>query len=179
MAQVAENVRVGVDGIIAKAPTTTALPTNATTALAAAFVDLGYVSEDGVTKSTSTTIENIRAWQRADIVRTSVTESDSTLTFTLIETKKEVIEAYLGGTVDEDGGIVENPAVNRPRELWVLDVIDGDQIIRLVMPQAQITEIGDEVFANGQPIGYEITLSAYFSQAIGGSIKRYYSAFAE
>ena len=50
MATTATNVTVGkpkVGGAVHWAPLGTALPTSATEALNAAFVDLGYVSEDG------------------------------------------------------------------------------------------------------------------------------------
>jgi len=51
-----------VGGALFRAPAGTALPTDAVTALAEAYKCLGYVSEDGVTNSTSIDSDEIKAW---------------------------------------------------------------------------------------------------------------------
>ena len=64
-------------GAIFVAPLGTTLPTDATTAKNGAFVELGYVSEDGVTNSNSTNSADIKAWggdtNTTDSVRTGNT----------------------------------------------------------------------------------------------------------
>ena len=55
-------------GGVTAAPLGTAMPEDATTALSAAFAKLGYVSEDGVTKSVDASDEKIKAWG-GDVVR--------------------------------------------------------------------------------------------------------------
>ena len=59
-----------VGGALFRAPAGTALPTDAVTALAEAYKCLGYVSEDGVTNSTSIDSDEVKAWG-GDIVLTS------------------------------------------------------------------------------------------------------------
>ena len=59
MANDATKVSVGkpaVDGAVFSAPIGTALPTSTSAALNAAFANLGYVSEDGVTNSNGLSI---------------------------------------------------------------------------------------------------------------------------
>lgn len=172
MAQNAANVRVAVDGMLAVAPLATAAPTSAVSTLPATWVDLGYFSEDGVTESTSQSSDKIKAWQRAATVRTTITEGESTYKGQLIETKKDTIELAFGTTVDSvTGSYVKSPTKDRPRKSFVLDVIDGAVISRTYIPDGQVTEIGDVVYRNGEPIGYEVTITAYENTGIGGSAK--------
>lgn len=171
------NVRVAVTGAIYSDPTGTATaPVDADAALGASFVDHGYVSEDGVTEATNRTVEQIRAWQNASVVRETVTEGEATYAFTLIETKRENVELYYADTVDTaTGGIDVRPTVVGARRMYVLDVIDGDDFIRTVILAGEIQERGEQVYANGQPIGYTITLKAY-EDADGVAARKYYSS---
>ena len=52
----------GVSGAIYRAPLGTSLPSDATTALGADYVELGYVSEDGLVNTNSPESENIKDW---------------------------------------------------------------------------------------------------------------------
>ena len=172
-----EEVRVGVDGIVAVGVFgTAAAPTDATTALGVTWKDLGYVSEDGVTESTSVTTEKIRAWQKAKVVRTTVTEGTVSFQLVLIQTSADTLALYYGGTVEADGSIVIDPTAERPVIALDLDVIDGDEIIRAYAPEAQVTEVGDLVYQNGAPIGYEVTIEANHNEALGGSVKKWYAS---
>lgn len=169
-------VRVAVDGVIASGPLTATAPTDAVAALPSGFVDLGYVSEDGVTETSTQTVEKIRAWQKAAVVRQTVTEGESTFPYTLIQTNAAVLAEYYGATVANDGSIVLDPTRERPHRSYIIDVIDGDELIRTYIPDGQVTEVGDQVYQNGQPIGYEMTLTAYDNEVIGGVAKKWYAS---
>ena len=164
MAQVASNVRVGVTGAVYKAPTGTALPTSVSAALNAAFRDVGYISEDGVTTSTPTDTNDIRAWQNGDIVRRVQTSHDFTIAFTMIETNAEVLEMYYGNFTAGPGGasgVVEVRSEQGWRGEIVLHVVDDDQLIRVVVPDGQITERDDVAYVNGDAIAYGVTITCY------------------
>jgi hypothetical protein len=154
-------VRVAVTGAAYVAPRTLTAPTNATVALGADAKDLGYISDGGITETRDRSTNQIRAWQNSALVREPVTESSITYNFVLIETKKETIEAYYGSTVAADGSIKIDPSRTGGRKSYIFDVIDGDDIIRIYVPNGEITEVGDQTYVNGDPIGYEVTVTGY------------------
>lgn len=183
MALNADNVRVAVTGAVSVGDTSATAPTDADSPLTD-FNDLGYVHEDGVTETRDRSIEPLRAWQNAAIVRAVVTEASITYTFRLIETKKETVELYYATKVQPDGSITIIPSETGGRQSYVLDVIDGDDFIRAYIPEGEVTEVGEQVYAGGEPIGYEVTITAYPSTKIltpegrPASVKKWYSSLA-
>jgi len=99
----AENVVVGSFGGIHIAPEGTTAPVDLT-ALAAPWVNIGYVGEDGVTFTLSRDTEDIMAWQSAEAVRRLVTAEPKELTFELLEFDPESVElAFRGGDLTVTG----------------------------------------------------------------------------
>jgi hypothetical protein len=156
-----ELVRVAVTGAVYVAPLTAADPTSATSALPADYKDLGYVGEDGITETRDRSTNQIRAWQNAALVREPVTESAITYSCVLIETNRDVLETYYGIAVADDGSVKINPGKTGGRKKVAIDIIDGEEVIRIAVPSGEVTEVGDQVFANGEPIGYEVTWTGY------------------
>lgn len=154
----ASNVLVGTTGGVHIAPEGTTLPTNTTTALNAAFDEVGYISDDGVTQSISEDITDLKAWQNGDVVRKIQTSHDLTYQFTMIETSDVTLEAYYGNYA---AGAVQITGTQLDHHAWVLEVEDGDDDIRIVIPDGQITERGDIVYQNGDAIGYPVTITAF------------------
>jgi hypothetical protein len=182
MATDSTKVRVAVTGVVSVGPTTAAAPTTASAALTG-FNDLGYVSDDGVTEARDRSTTALKAWQNADTVRQVVTDASITYHFVLWETKKETVELYYGSTVDPTtGSIVIVPSKSGGRQSFVLDVIDGSDFIRAYIPNGEVTEVGDQVYASGEAIGYDVTITCYPSSAIKtadgspGSVKKFYSS---
>ena len=129
------------------------------------FVGLGYVSEDGVTESYDDTIEDIIAWQNATVVRSTTTESKATLQMTLIETKGEVLELFHKGSAVEVVSAgqwkIDVLAPSPDPRAFVLDVIDGSKHLRIYVANGEVTERGEIVYANGEAVGYDITITCY------------------
>lgn len=169
----ASKVRVGVTGAVSVGATTATAPTGTASALTG-FTDLGYLNEDGVTETRDMSTESIKAWQKGAIVRTVVTEGRLTYQLVMIETKKETVETYYGTIVTQaasEGNFVIVPTNTGGRKSFVIDVVDGAELERVYIPEGEVVEVGEKVYANGEPIGYEVTIEAYPNTAIGGNAK--------
>lgn len=151
-------------GAIYVAPIGTALPTDATTALNAAFSQLGYVSEDGLTNATEMEVESIRAWG-GDTVLITQTSKEDTFAFTLIEMLNvDVLKLVYGstnvtGTLQNGITILANA---KDLDDWciVIDmVLRGGVLKRIVIPIAKVTEIGEISYVDNDAVGYETTLT--------------------
>lgn len=174
MALDSTKVRVAVSGEVLMGLTTAAAPTG-TAGTTTGFTGLGYVSEAGVTETRDRSSDSIKAWQNGDVVRTVVTESSIKFAFTLLETTKETVELYYGTTVTAataDGSFVIVPASTGGRHSFILDVLDGSELIRTYIPSGEVSEVGDRVYAGGEPIGYEVTVLAYPASSITDSAGR-------
>jgi hypothetical protein len=172
-----EEVYVGVDGIVSSGTDAAVAPTTAESTLGTGWADLGYVSDQGVDETVNQTSNPLRAWQKNKKVRTLVEDGDVAYHFVLLQTSADTVAFYYGGTVDDaDGSIVVDPTVERPTFKFNLDVIDGDNRVRAYAPNAQVTEVGQQVYRNGEPVGYEVTVTCTYDETLGGSVKKFYSA---
>lgn len=162
----AANVRVGkpaITGGILVSPLGTALAVDATSALDAAFVGVGYASEDGVTQSIGTDSKKIVAWG-GDEVRTIETSHEVTFKFTMIETNGASLGIYYGAsnvTVAAELITVLIKAGDLPHQAWDLEIRDGDHRIRITIGDGQITDRGDISYKDDEAIAYECTLTCY------------------
>lgn len=162
------NISVGkpkVGGAIFRAPKGTTLPTDAKTELDEAFNNVGYISEDGVTNSNSPATESTKAWG-GDVVENHQTEKPDTYKFTMLEGLRVAVLKAVYGDKNVSGNLTSGIAVkanSTAQELcaWIIDMIlQGNVLKRIVIPAAKVTEVGDIVYQDGAPIGYEVTLSA-------------------
>ena len=164
MANTVSNVATGkpkVAGAIFVAPAGSTLPTDATTALDAAFKAMGYVSEDGAVNSNSPTVEVIKAWG-GDVVLTTQSEKEDTFQYTLIEVLNVDVLKYIYGpenvAVDSSGDItVKANSKDTPDYAIVIDMLLRGKAKRIVVPRAHITELGDITYKDDEAVGYEVT----------------------
>lgn len=152
-------------GAIYAAPAGTTLPTDATTALDPAFVCLGFVSEDGLENDNEMDIATVKAWGGLIIYR-SLTELTDNFSLTLIESENpEVLKAVYGDknvTVESGMVTVKVVAENPTEKVFVFELaLRGDKKKRIVVPVGAVTERGTISYNDEDPIGYEITISAY------------------
>ena len=163
----ATKVSVGkpkVGGAVHWAPLGTALPASATEALNASFVELGYVSEDGLTNNNSPESDTVKAWG-GDTVLTLQTDRPDTFALTLLESMNEnVLKTIYGAsnvTTDGSGNItVKATAGDMPSGAWVFDMIlKGGRAKRIVVPNGTISELGEITYKDDEAVGYNITIT--------------------
>lgn len=164
MANDATEVRVGTTGQLFVAPLGSTPPTDTTTALDAAFVDLGYLTEDGVSLAVDTNREDFRAWQTTSPVRSVVTEQTLTSTFTLLQRNADNLKlAFGGGTVALSGAgpdvIFTPPPAGVDERMFVLEVVDGDVIDRYLLHRGVPSLSGEVNFQRGELTGYEMEVT--------------------
>ena len=160
MALDSDNVRVAVTGAVYVAPTSTTGPTTSSSALDAGFVDLGYVSADGITENIDRTTNQIRAWQNGSLVREVTSEGTYSVDMTFIETNEAVLELYYG-TANSSGQFDIDPTSTGGRQSFVIDVVDGSSVERIYIPAGEITSVGTRTLASGEAVGYQVTITAY------------------
>ncbi len=153
------------DGAIFRAPIGTTLPTDAATALGAAFVPLGFVSDEGLTNSKTLETEAVKDWGGRDVLTLQTDKSD-TFQFTSLEILNiEVLKMVFGdanvsGTL-ATGITVKGNASELSPAVYVIDLAlrDGAKK-RIVIPNGSITELGDVVYAKNSAAGYPVTIKA-------------------
>lgn len=163
-----KNVSTGkpkVGGAIYRAPLGSTLPTDATSALDAAFKSLGYISDAGLVNENSPETEDIKAWG-GDVVLTTSKGRPDTFKFTLIETlNPEVLKSVYGDdnvTGDLSAGITVKANSNQMDACcWVVDMLmKGGALRRVVIPNGTVSSVGSVSYTDSGAVGYEITVNA-------------------
>ena len=141
----------------------TTKPTSATEVLDAAFENLGYVSDAGMTNKNTMSSSDVKDWGGVTVMTTEEDYTDE-YTFTLIEAKNVAVLKYVYGeenvTGDLENGITIK-ANSAPKEaaIFVIDYAYSDGTIkRDVIPHGKVKERGDTQYTSKDPVGFETTL---------------------
>lgn len=167
MAMNTANVTTGkrrVDGGIYRAPLGTTLPTDASTSLAAAFKNIGYVAEDGVTNTVSRETTDIKEWG-GDVVDSVMTAQTDTFKFKSIEALNvDLLKTVFGAAnvTESSGAITINvKATESDAAIFVIDMImKNNRLKRIVIPNGKISALGDIVYKANEAVAYELTITA-------------------
>jgi hypothetical protein len=167
MAQNTGELVVGATGAVYVAPVGTTLPTSIAAALDAAFIDLGLLTEDGVTVAPSVSQEVIRAWQRLTRVRTIITERDFEIEFEMMQWNEDTLPFAMGGgaiVVDVVGPPAEYsydfPDDDvRDERAMVIEWQDGTKDYRLVIPRLEVTDLASLTVARTDTANLGVTLN--------------------
>lgn len=135
-------IRVAGDGHLFVAPVDSPAPVDATTALDAAWIDLGFVSPDGAEFRLGVDVVDIRVWQSFYIQRKIVTGRDAVLAFALSQWFPETVQLAFGGGTYEDvgGGTLYHPPTPETLDerALVLETLDGDRAMRIYIPKGLV-----------------------------------------
>ena len=175
MAQLASNISAAspiATGGVLYAPKGTALPTDASTALAAAYKALGYVGEGGIEASgEGASYNDIIAWG-GDIVA-SVLESKSITkySFTLLEVFNEEVAKLVFGTTNVTVTAATALAGTKlaildkgaevPRGVFAFEMVYGGKKMRYVFPDAQLAVTGEGPLVHSDITNYAVEITAY------------------
>lgn len=182
MAVNSANVYVGapdqsVTGAILSAPYGTALPATVVATLNAAFVDSGYVDEDGVTLTPDRSTTSIKDWSRAE-VRRVLDEFTAEIGWVHLELSEEALYNYFGddnvavtaATVSTGKRMIAKlNASDMPEKSWVFQIKDGDKKIRIVVPRGQVSTQGEITLVTNDAVKLPVTL-ACLPDANGDSV---------
>lgn len=144
MSKDTDQIVVGANGTVRVAPPATAIPAHIGAAFDAAWNDLGYTSEDGVTMTDAKTLEIIPVWQLFYPARRIVTDRDFTLAFALRQFAGEQVEFAFGGgeVTSEVEGYKFTPPEPEVIDERMLSVEwqDGAKTYRVILAKGMVTE---------------------------------------
>ena len=159
-------LRVGITGAVRTAKVGAPIPKMKTKYDTDVHRNIGYISSDGVEVSFDEDANEYIPWQEVAAIRRDITKSVTSVKFTLWDFGQDNAAFFFGAEVEideEDGswsiGVGGKPKFDRQQ--IVIDVIDGDQAMKLVLPVAQLTERGSIVFKSDEAIALECTATAY------------------
>lgn len=154
-----------VGGAISVAPLGSPLPKDAKSELEAAYKNLGYVSEDGLTNANSPDADRIKAWG-GDTVLVVSTEKPDTFEFTLIETVNVDVLKVVYGEDNVVGDLATGITVTANADqalphVYVIDMtLKNKTLKRIVIPNGVVSETGDVEYKDDEAVGYNITVDA-------------------
>jgi hypothetical protein len=156
-------IRVGQSGAVYVAPIGTAMPIEPDDVLDVAFVDLGAITEDGVSLEPGMTVEKLRAWQANKTVRVVKTEDELMASFTLMQWNNETVPLALGGgTISATPGAqvkyVPPAAGVIDERIFLIEWVDGANDYRLLIPRGMVTDVGEIQLAKTDAAGLELTV---------------------
>lgn len=162
------NGKPNASGGVLFAPLGTAFPGTAVAEIPTGFEAGGYVSEDGVTKSESRDSSTTKDWAGLTIKRTQ-TGYELTVQFAFLE----YLNARAAAAIYGAGNVTVTPATTQhgeqmriayrgqesPHLSWILDMADGASRTKFLIPDGQVSEIGDTTWSSADAALRDVTLS--------------------
>lgn len=142
--------------------------TNLTSALPTGMVDVGWLTEDGLTLGMSDSVDKFRGHQGHGVVRTYMSESSTTLKAALLEAKLDLLKRYIGVSKTEKVTVgsasITRMEVSSSRKVEALtgvmdlfDVSTGKQR-RYIFKRLELGERSDVSYKVGDLTAYEHNL---------------------
>lgn len=165
------------------APPGTTPPTDAVTALPAAWLTAGYCAETGLTILTNTSTQDVNAFGVFSPIRTIITGASKTATVVFLETNQVTTAVYrrlpLPGQAGSAALVAATGALSFTEGQAriqsysaVFTATDGVNITRKYCPLVQVTATVDEVISQQAATTYGVTLTMYPDSA-GNSVYTY------
>lgn len=175
-------VRVGVQGTFVVAPVGTTAPTDPYSSWGAGWVDLGYVTEDGLTEALNENRQEFKAWGYNSAIRTQVTDRAATFKVTFQQTNYLTLALYYGvdaadmtssGTGGTQYMSFNEPQSSEPMYYAIgMDVVDDDKPKRIIVARAEVTAKGDLPHKSDSVTAYDLTFTSLTAPGGGSAITR-------
>lgn len=156
-------------GMLYHAPSGTALPTYPSATLDPAWVEIGDISEEGITWATARSFEALKNWA-LETKRMKPGTDSQTISAPIMDTTEEVFKTIFGSSnvtktaADNSHGVlltVDTSALNTPSaEAYLFIMKDGDDMIALGTTSGYISELGEVAFKATDAINWTATFSA-------------------
>ena len=163
----ASNIIIGspraVGGYAFRAPLGSTGPTDATTALDAAFECLGFISDKGVKLKTSSKTEDLTDWN-LDVVKTLTTEKTCEVTVSFMETNPVVAKAVYGtGNVTASASSIKIAWDGEPlpHEMFAFELSSERKPGRIWFNDAQIIDIAEQEVVKNAAWVHEVTIKCF------------------
>jgi hypothetical protein len=154
-----------VTGTLLRAPLGATAPTDAVTAPDAAFLDLGYIGEEGYVESNKRDTEKKKAFGGATV---KILQKDFTATVKLSfleSTNAEVLKSVYGDdnvSIDGDDITIKKNKIMLPHSAWIMDTIDESVgLIRSYIPDGQVISLDDIKRVHTDTIMYTIEIECF------------------
>lgn len=138
-------------------------PEDASTPLAAEYINLGYIGPDGVKRTVDKEVHEVLAAGKV-LVKTVTIGNTVTYEFTLMQSDVPALTEVFGPenvTVSAAGVIkIRHNAKDMPVRNWAFDLADGANSLREVVERGQVTAVSDITYGIGEETVYTITVTA-------------------
>ena len=132
------------------------------TALSDDFVNLGHISSDGIVIGESVTT-NTDNDMNGDPINTSRSDRSETVRVTLVERRADALKEQYGQsnvTVSSNTATTLHNNDDRDHRVYVAELVKKDGLRwRVIVPDGQITEIGDLTINSSTLLGREATIN--------------------
>lgn len=157
-------IKIAGSGAVWYGPAGTTLPTDSTSALNAAFVNIGYL-DDGFELAQDWKTKEVTGWQNLDVLRLIPTQLSRSVKFQGIESNKTSVQLAFGGaTVVPGTGSAYSLTLPTPVAtadfILVLDWNDGTVTQRIIIKRAQFKTLPSVKFSRKDNIGYNFEVQA-------------------
>lgn len=147
-------------GYCLSGPIAATMPTS-TSAVTSGFQDNGFLTPEGLTITTSRTTEVIKDWN-LEAVRLLLTDHEAKLKFTFLEVSVRTLKEYFGEENVNDTGeeiVIRINASAILARAWIFNLKDDATKMRVVAPNASISNQGDIVLVKTAAIKLELELT--------------------
>ena len=157
------NPRIWVDSTVAVGPVGTTAPTNIATGLDSDFVDLGFLTEDGLTESREQDSKDHYATGGV-LIRTTRSKHKRTFKFTCLEDTAVTFGLVNPGSDQSTTTGVTTRTVRTPEpnpQAFVLQQADGEYGRRIHVARGEVVEVGEIKAGDEDMVMLELTVNVY------------------